>query len=88
MIMKKFFENWYLNAIVAVVAVVGVVFQESSIGTGFWGMLGIGLAAAAGGSLLGEVVKIIGVQRDFNVWDLLTGCGIGGAVCLMLALIF
>lgn len=87
-VMTKFLENWYLNAIIAVAAVVGVVIQEVSLGTGFWGVLGIGCVASIGGSLLAEVCKMIAIQRDFNIGEVFTGFGTGLAVCGVLLAIF
>lgn len=86
--MRKFLENWYLNAIIAVAAVVGVVIQEVSLETSFWGVLGLGCVASIGGSFLAEVCKMIGIQRDFNIGEVLTGFGTGLAVCGVLLVIF
>lgn len=84
--MKKFIENWYLNAIVAILIVLAVAWQEISLGRGGWGIFGIGVGASVGGSLLAELIKRF-ADVEFSKKDLAIGVGVGSAVGVILALL-
>ena len=87
--MEKFLSSWYLNAIVAIIAVAAVFWQELTIFPANWGILGICTGASVGGSLLAELVKIIGAKRNFSIWQFVVGAAIGvaAAAIVLLALI-
>lgn len=58
--MKKIFETCVFNVVLAFLAALGFMWQEVNIGIApVAGMIGIGVMAAIGGSLLGEAINTL-----------------------------
>lgn len=86
--MKEIFNTFFTNALFALIAVVGVAFQEAAISASFlMPTIGIGIIAALGGGLLGEFVKILICKTDFNIKQYFIGSGVGLAIGIILAII-
>ena len=81
--MKKFLGTFILNAIFALIAVGVTIWQELTISPANWGILGICTGASVGGSLLAELIKIIGAKRNFSIWQFLLGAAIGVAAAVI-----
>lgn len=81
--MKKFLGTFILNAIFALIAVGVTIWQELTISPAHWGILGICTGASVGGSLLAELIKIIGAKRNFSIWQFLLGAAIGVAAAVI-----
>ena len=81
--MKKFLGTFILNAIFALIAVGVTIWQELTISPAHWGILGICTGASVGGSLLVELIKIIGAKRNFSIWQFLLGAAIGAAASVI-----
>ena len=81
--MKKFLSTFVLNVIFALIGVGVTIWQELIITHPHWGILAICSGASVGGSLLAEVIKIIGAERDFSVWQFLLGAAIGVAAAVI-----
>ena len=81
--MKKFLSTFFLNAIFALIAVSVTIWQELTISPAHWGILGICTGASVGGSLLAELIKIIGAKRNFSIWQFLLGAAIGVAAAVI-----
>lgn len=76
--MKEVVNTWITNAFFALIAVIGVVFQEAAISASFlMPAIGIGIFAALGGSLLGEFIKILVCKTDFNKKHYFIGSAVG-----------
>ena len=78
-IMEKFLSSWYLNAIVSIIAVAAVFWQELTIFPAHWCILGTCAGESVGGSLLAELIKIIGAKRNFSIWQFFLGAAVGVA---------
>ena len=85
--MKKFFSTFVLNAIFALIGVGVTIWQELTIFPAHWGILGICTGASVGGSLLAELIKIIGAKRNFSIWQFVVGAVIG-IVAAAIVLVF
>lgn len=84
--MKKFFEKWYLNAIIASLVVLAVACQEIAIGKSGWAIFGIGVGASIGGSLIAELVKRF-ADVEFSKSDWAIGVGVGAVMGAILSFI-
>lgn len=77
-----------VNVVFVVLAVAGVVWQESSIDTAtVWGTVGISSIASLGAALLGEFIGIIAGKDNFNKWSYFASVAIGVVFALVLSLI-
>jgi len=85
--MKKFLSTFVLNAIFALIGVGVTIWQELTIFPAHWGILGICTGASVGGSLLAELIKIIGAKRNFSIWQFVVGAVIG-IVAAAIVLVF
>lgn len=85
--MKKFLSTFVLNAIFALIGVGVTIWQELTIFPAHWGVLGICTGASVGGSLLAELIKIIGAKRNFSIWQFVVGAVIG-IVAAAIVLVF
>jgi len=86
--MKKIINTWVTNAFFALIAVIGVVFQEAAISSSFlMPAIGIGVFAALGGSLLGEFIKILICKTDFNKKQYFIGSAVGLVLGIILGII-
>ena len=81
--MKKFLSTFILNAIFALIGVGVTIWQELTISPAHCGILGICTGASVGGSLLAELIKIIGANRNFSIWQFLLGAAIGVAAAVI-----
>lgn len=65
--MKNIFETCVFNVVLAFVAALGAMWQEVNIGIApVAGMIGIGVMAAIGGSLLGEAINTLVGKTTFK----------------------
>lgn len=85
--MKKILNNWFINALLALIAVFGVAIQEVSINDSIMPVVGIGVFAALGASLLGEFIKILVCKADFSKKQYFIGTGIGWVAGIILAIL-
>lgn len=77
-----------VNVFFVAIAVIGVVWQESSLGTAtVWGTVGISTVASLGAALLGEFIGIIVGKDDFSKWGYLTSVVIGVVFAVIISLI-
>lgn len=86
MIIKKLFNNWFINALFALIAVFGVALQEVSINDTIMPVIGIGIFAALGGGLIGEFIKILVCKTNFNKLQYFLGSGIGWIAGILLSM--
>lgn len=86
--MKNLLNNWVINSIFALIAVMGVAIQEAAISTAIlWPVIGIGAFAALGGALIGELIKILVCRTNFNTKQYFIGTAIGFAIAIVLTII-
>ena len=86
--MKEIVNTWVTNALFALIAVIGVVFQEAAISASFlMPAIGIGIFAALGGGLLGEFIKILVCKTDFNKKHYFIGSAVGMVLGIVLGVI-
>jgi len=86
--MKELVNTFVTNAFFALIAVIGVAFQEAAISASFLlSVIGIGAFAALGGGLLGELVKILVCKTDFNKKQYFIGSAVGLVLGVILAVI-
>ena len=82
--MKKIFETCVLNVVFAIIAALGVVYQEFVIGIApVSGTVMLGLIGAIGGSMLGEAINCIATGKKIS-WKNL---GIGTVIGLVAAIV-
>lgn len=86
--MKNLLNNWVINALFALIAVMGVAIQEAAVSTAIlWPVIGIGIFAALGGGLVGELIKILVCKTDFNKTQYFVGSGIGFVIAIILTIL-
>lgn len=84
--MKKIFESCVLNVVLAFLAALGFMWQEVNIGIApVAGMIGIGVVAAIGGSMLGEAINTL-VGKAVLKWANICFGAVGGLVLAILIL--
>lgn len=77
-----------LNVVLVILAVGGVVWQESVIdGATILGTTGISIFASLGAALLGELLGIIIGKDDFNKKSYFISAGVGVIIALILSAI-
>ena len=77
-----------VNVVFIVLAVAGVVWQESNLGTATgWGTVGIASVASLGAALLGEFIGIIAGKDNFNKWSYFASVAIGVVFAIILSFI-
>lgn len=77
-----------VNVFFVAIAVIGVIWQESTVGTAtVWGAVGIAAIASLGAALLGEFVGIIAGKDDFGKWSYFTSVAIGVVFAIILSFI-
>lgn len=87
--MKKFFETFILNALLAFVISLGVVLQELSLalGASMFGIAMLGLIGAIGGSLLGEVINHFVTKKVISYKNIGIGAVIGIVITLLITML-
>lgn len=80
--MKKIFNTFITNTILAAAAALGLIYQEISLtgDDGMLGTLGIGAMGALGGSVAGEVINMLAGQKTFNYINAAIGAVAGFAI--------
>ena len=77
-----------VNVFFVAIAVIGVVWQESSLGTAtVWGTVGIATIASLGAALLGEFVGIIVGKDNFNKCSYFASVAIGVVLSIIISAI-
>lgn len=77
-----------VNVFFVAIAVIGVIWQESNLGTAtVWGTVGISSIASLGAALLGEFVGIIAGKDNFNKWSYFASVAIGVVFAIILSFI-
>ena len=77
-----------VNVFFVMLAVAGVVWQESSIDTAtVLGTVGIATVASLGAALLGEFIGIIAGKDDFNKWSYFISVTIGVVLSVIISAI-
>lgn len=77
-----------VNVFFVMLAVAGVVWQESSLETAtVWGTVGIASVASFGAALLGEFIGIIAGKDNFNKWSYFTSVVVGVVLSIIISLI-
>lgn len=77
-----------MNVFFVAIAVIGVVWQESSLGTAtLLGTVGIATVASLGAALLGEFIGIIAGKDNFNKWSYFASVAIGVVFAIILSFI-
>ena len=77
-----------VNVVFVVLAVAGVVWQESNLGTAtVCGTVGIASVASLGAALLGEFIGIIAGKDNFNKWSYFASVAIGVVFAIILSFI-
>lgn len=78
--MKKIFNTFIINTILAFGAAYGLIYQELGIGIADTaGMLGIGAVGAIGGSLAGEAINSLVSKKQISYKNLAIGAVLGFA---------
>jgi hypothetical protein len=83
-------KTWRLliNVFFVAIAVAGVIWQESNLGTAtVWGAVGIATVASLGAALLGEFIGIIVGKDDFCKKSYFISVAVGVVFALVLSLI-
>ena len=84
--MKKIFETCVFNVVLAFLAALGFMWQEVGLGIApVAGMIGIGVMAAIGGSLLGEAINTL-VGKATLKWTNICFGAVGGLFLAILTL--
>lgn len=77
-----------INVFFVAIAVIGVVWQESSLGTAtVWGTVGISTVASLGAALLGEFIGIIVGKDDFCKKSYFISVAVGVVFAIILSFI-
>ena len=86
--MKKIFETCVLNVVFAIIAALGVIYQEVVIGIApVSGIIMLGLVGAVGGSMLGEAINCLATAKRISWKNLGIGVVIGFIVGVVVTLI-
>ena len=77
-----------VNVFFVMLAVAGVVWQESSIDAAtVWGTVGIATVASLGAAILGEFIGSIAGKDDFNKWSYFISVAIGVVLSIITSVI-
>lgn len=77
-----------VNVFFVAIAVIGVIWQESSLGTAtVWGAVGISTIASIGAALLGEFIGIVAEPGDFCKKSYFISVAVGVVFAIILSFI-